>query len=215
MIKESTEKPELENWLEVATRKLCKEAKDRVSAEIIDHYKSAYETALVEFDGDREAHRYAMNSLGDPEKANKQLKKTNITQHQEKLINALEHDRPLYKYILYIPVMVLAIGFAVSVCIDTGKVEDIIFSIINSTVMVISLAIYLLATPRLFRSGNKSAALLADAYTNWAFFTSAVVGTSVLIDSAHIGHGIVYSLALIVATFYYLPISRKLKISEK
>ena len=70
-----TQFPEFDEWIDVATRGLCEEAAERVSAEILDHFLEARAEAVRTRGSDEEATRTALAKLGDPRTAGRALRR--------------------------------------------------------------------------------------------------------------------------------------------
>ena len=64
--------PDLECWLQQATRSLSKDSAAQVRTEIQEHYQSAREDAISGGASQDEANRMALIALGDAKTANKQ-----------------------------------------------------------------------------------------------------------------------------------------------
>ena len=64
--------PDLDRWLEQATRRLSKGSAAQVRTEIQEHYQSAREDAISGGASQDEANRMALIALGDAKTANKQ-----------------------------------------------------------------------------------------------------------------------------------------------
>jgi hypothetical protein len=64
--------PDLDRWLEQATRRLSKDSAAQVRTEIQEHYQSAREDAISGGASQDEANRMALIALGDAKTANKQ-----------------------------------------------------------------------------------------------------------------------------------------------
>jgi hypothetical protein len=77
----------LEEWLRVATRGLCPDAVTRVRAEIADHHKSTFESAVAAGVDAAEAERRAVAALGDARTANRQYRRVLLTIWQDLLFS--------------------------------------------------------------------------------------------------------------------------------
>jgi uncharacterized membrane protein HdeD (DUF308 family) len=71
--------PDLDRWLEQATRRLSKDSAAQVRAEIQEHYQSAREAALSGGASQDEANRMALIALGDAKTANKHYLRVLLT----------------------------------------------------------------------------------------------------------------------------------------
>ncbi len=79
---------DLADWLGIATKRLCADAKIRITAEILAHYQEAVEGGLKRGDAEEEAQRAAVRALGDPKLANKKFRRTYLTPFQDKMFKA-------------------------------------------------------------------------------------------------------------------------------
>lgn len=71
--------PDLDRWLEQATRRLSKDSAAQVRTEIQEHYQSAREDAISGGASQDEANRMALIALGDAKTANKQYLRVLLT----------------------------------------------------------------------------------------------------------------------------------------
>lgn len=71
--------PDLDRWLEQATRRLSKDSAAQVRTEIQEHYQSAREAAISGGASQDEANRMALIALGDAKTANKQYLRVLLT----------------------------------------------------------------------------------------------------------------------------------------
>ena len=75
----SYEKAELQEWIVTASSRLCEVAKNRVEQEIKDHYADAMYEHLDAGMSLQEAHRAAMEALGNPQQARRTFTQTYLT----------------------------------------------------------------------------------------------------------------------------------------
>ncbi|HEY6345685.1 MAG TPA: hypothetical protein VIY49_29650 [Bryobacteraceae bacterium] len=78
--------PDLEGWLQQATRSLSKDSAAQVRAEIQEHYQSAREAAISGGASQDEASRVALAALGDAKTANKQYLRVLLTESEARLL---------------------------------------------------------------------------------------------------------------------------------
>ena len=71
--------PDLDCWLEQATRRLSKDSAARLRTEIQEHYQSAREAAISGGASQGEANRMALIALGHAKTANKQYLRVLLT----------------------------------------------------------------------------------------------------------------------------------------
>ncbi len=84
-------KEALDRWLDTATDSLCDVAKQRVDNEIRAHYAEAVETEVGQGQSANEAHRVAVESLGDSHEAGRTFRRTYLTAKEAKGFAALAH----------------------------------------------------------------------------------------------------------------------------
>lgn len=87
----------LDTWLAIATRGLCDNARERVSAEIRQHVAVAIDDCrargVQDADALQQAERDAVASLGNPSKARREFKKTHLTKREAALLSLLTDGR--------------------------------------------------------------------------------------------------------------------------
>ena len=85
----------LNAWLNIATKGIYQEGKERIRDEISAHYKDALHDALKQGLTKTEAHLAAMESLGDPRKARRGLRKSYLTEREAKWVKEAKVLVPL------------------------------------------------------------------------------------------------------------------------
>ena len=80
----------LNAWLDIATKGICQEGKERIQGEVSCHYEDALHDSLQQGVTQIQAHIAAMESLGDPRKAAKGFRRSYLT---EKEAEWLEHAK--------------------------------------------------------------------------------------------------------------------------
>ena len=78
--------PDLDQWLQQATRGLSQESAAQVRAEIQEHYESARDAAIENGAAPIEADRMALSALGDPGTANTQYRRVLLTASEARLL---------------------------------------------------------------------------------------------------------------------------------
>jgi hypothetical protein len=78
--------PDLDRWLEQATRRLSKDSAAQVRTEIQEHYQSAREAAISDGASQDEANRMALTALGDAKIANTQYRRVLLTASEARLL---------------------------------------------------------------------------------------------------------------------------------
>lgn len=88
-VKNATERyfGEVDAWLVVARRGLCKEAQQRVSEEVTDHFEQAIEESVGKGISPEEAETQALISLGCPRQANREYRRSCLTRWQKSNID--------------------------------------------------------------------------------------------------------------------------------
>ncbi|MGB9074766.1 MAG: hypothetical protein WCC22_19170 [Terriglobales bacterium] len=96
----------LDNWLRQATRHLSKDSADKVRAEILEHYESAWEEAVSGGATADEADRLVVAALGDAKTANCQYRRVLLTAAEARMLRKGEWEaqaicsRPWVKWLL-------------------------------------------------------------------------------------------------------------------
>lgn len=78
--------PDLDQWLQQATRSLSKDSAAQVRAEIQEHYDSTREAAISAGASTAEADRSALSALGDARTANRQYHRVLLTASEARLL---------------------------------------------------------------------------------------------------------------------------------
>lgn len=78
--------PDLDRWLQQATRSLSKDSAAQVRMEIQEHYQSAREAAISGGASQDEANRMALTALGDAKTANKEYLRVLLTASEARLL---------------------------------------------------------------------------------------------------------------------------------
>jgi len=97
-MRDGTHLPELDRWLEDATEGIWHGAKQRICDEIQVHYAEAVDAELALGRNLADAHRVALESLGDAKKARNVFHKTYLTEREAKELTSrqrLERKRNL------------------------------------------------------------------------------------------------------------------------
>jgi hypothetical protein len=77
-------------WLMIATKDLCEQAKSRVTLEIEAHYKEAVEVHLAIEESQPGAEAKALEELGDPNKAARRFRRMHLTKKEAKKLKSIE-----------------------------------------------------------------------------------------------------------------------------
>ena len=85
--------PLLRNWIVVASKGLCSSAKDRIRAEITDHFRQSMEEHIgVDTDFQRQCD--LIERLGSPAEANKRYQKVFMTAKEEIVLKKVDGTTP-------------------------------------------------------------------------------------------------------------------------
>lgn len=104
----------VDRWLEIATKGLCAQAKERIRAEIQSHYDDAVAESMEQGLSAAEAHAAAVAGLGNPRRSRRAFRHSYLTERQARYVQQLgTPDRkrlrlPLFLVALF--VLMLAFG---------------------------------------------------------------------------------------------------------
>jgi hypothetical protein len=91
MVKHAGIYSSLEEWMVIATKGLTDSSRDRVKVEIEAHFTEAYEEVIGQGLNSQEAEIVALQTLGDPKKSNRALKKELLTLTDENYLRKMRH----------------------------------------------------------------------------------------------------------------------------
>ena len=131
------EERRLLDWISRATRELSHESRVRVEQEIRDHFESALDDELASGNSEDVAYLFALNSLGDPEVANKAYRKVHLTQVEDE---ALRNMKNIHTFGRWYIVFVFCLGLY---CLVGGILE--IFHTHNGAAILSGIAHILIA----------------------------------------------------------------------
>jgi hypothetical protein len=188
------EDPLVESWIETATRGLAETARRRVREEILDHVLEAVDAAMAEGVGPESAVERAVAGLGDPERAGRALRRTNLRPWEAKLVGDLASSRPRWALALYLAGLPAFV--AVNIGMTGSSAVSLIFVVALSAMALGVVARFWLAR-RLARRGSLRAALLADVFGPWLYYAGLVVGSNLIMGPFKIAAPVVY-LAILV-----------------
>jgi hypothetical protein len=86
--------PILRNWIVVASKGLCSSAKDRIRAEITDHYRQSIEEEPIGIDTDFQRQCDLIERFGSPVEANRRYQKVFMTAKEEIVLTKVDGTRP-------------------------------------------------------------------------------------------------------------------------
>lgn len=82
----------LEDWLEIATRKLAEPAKERIRAEIEAHYAEAVEAHREDGLSETDAQAAALAELGNPRAAGRRFRKSHLTEREAEWLKKFDEQ---------------------------------------------------------------------------------------------------------------------------
>ena len=157
---------DLEKWLAVATRRICIEASRRIEEEISDHYQNTLEEELQLGQLESVAHASAMKLLGDPQKANKEFLKTELTVFEAKYTERMKDFGPMKRFfsivvfVLFYPLMMLS-----KINREGINTDDLTFFTICLLVLLSSLWIYTFGSRKYYQNERYKTAFQVDFYS--------------------------------------------------
>lgn len=198
---------DLDNWLSIATRKLCSESQERIRKEIKGHYLDFVDETRAKGYRDVDAQRLAIESLGDPKSAARSFRKHHLTEFQAGLVKDVGRKPPKYRYYLYIPAFTLA---CVTNVTQVSNVWDLIIYVGMLLVMLSALASHFWWARWLYHHGQARASLMVDMLSTWVFFASMQFGSSLLWHSRLTTDTVVYGAALLLMLMLLAPLLHKM-----
>jgi hypothetical protein len=190
-----TQFPEFDEWIDVATRGLCEEAAERVSAEILDHFLEARAEAARTRGNDEEATRTALAKLGDPRTAGRALRRQNLKRWEAGIVKGLE--KSLSRWTLALYVSLVAAFLAVSIGHLDGTKQVLIFGLCLLS-MVAGILGRLWFARLLARGGRLRSAAVTDTLGGWLVYAPLCVGSRYIVGSPERGvNAAVYGVILV------------------
>lgn len=187
--------PLVEAWLETATAGLAETARQRVREEILDHVLEAVDAATAAGVDAESAVERAVVGLGDPGRAGRALRRTNLRPWEAKLVGDLARPQPRWVLALYLaglPGFVIAnVGLR-----GASAVSPILFAALTSMVLGIAARFWL--ARRLARRGSLRTALVADVFGPWLYYAGLVVGTNLNVGPFETAAPLTYLAILVV-----------------
>jgi hypothetical protein len=186
--------PLVESWLETATRSLAETARQRVREEILDHVLEAVDAATAEGVEAESAIEQAVAGLGDPDRAGRALRRTNLRPWEAKLVGGLARPQPRWVLALYLAGLP---GFVIAnVGVGGGSaVTPVFFAALASMMLGIAGRFWL--ARRLARRGSLRTALVADVFGPWFFYAGLVVGTNLNVGPFETAAPLIYLTILV------------------
>ena len=152
--------PNLDRWLEQATRRLSKDSAAEVRTEIQEHYQSAREAALSGGASQDEANRMALTGLGDAKIANTQYRRVLLTASEARLLQQGNREAGVVCSISWRQWLLLAVSLIALLAagalfrtgwIGVGRVTLALGLGIGFTILGLRLPIYTPSRARVFR----------------------------------------------------------------
>jgi hypothetical protein len=186
--------PLVESWIDVATRGLAETARQRVREEILDHVLEAVDDATAAGLETERAVERAVAGLGDPERAGRALRRTNLRPWEAKLVGGLARPQPRWVLALYLA------GLPAFVVVNAGLPEGaagaLVFGVALAS-MVLGIGARFWLARRLARRGSLRAALVADVFGPWLYYAGMVVGSNLIVGRNEIAAPVVYLTILV------------------
>jgi hypothetical protein len=86
---QSGNRQSVEDWLDIATERLCQASKQRVCQEVRDHYFASVEERVAEETPESDAIDAALEELGEPVRAGIRLRRIHLTESEAKRVEQL------------------------------------------------------------------------------------------------------------------------------
>lgn len=193
----------LEAWLAIATRGLSDEATRRVRDEFIDHYLEAEEDLRASGVEADEVARRILSGFGDPEKTGRSLRRANLRPWEARIVRDLRR-RQSFRAPLSVLSLVIWIGLIPAfVAVTWDHVNTPWWSDARFLVCVMVLLSGVFArfwlVERLADREHLRAALFVDTFSTWAYFSTLVLGTNLLLGQRSIANEVFYFVCLLVA----------------
>ena len=152
--------PDLDCWLQQATRSLSKDSAVQVRTEIQEHYQSAREAAISGGASQDEANRMALTGLGDAKIANTQYRRVLLTASEARLLQQGNREAGVVCSISWLQWLLLAVSLIALLAagalfrtgwIGVGRVTLALGLGIGFTILGLRLPIYTPPRARVFR----------------------------------------------------------------
>ena len=152
--------PDLDCWLQQATRSLSKDSAVQVRTEIQEHYQSAREAAISGGASQDEANRMALTGLGDAKIANTQYRRVLLTASEARLLQQGNREAGVVCSISWLQWLLLAVSLIALLAagalfrtgwIGVGRVTLALGLGIGFTILGPRLPIYTPSRARVFR----------------------------------------------------------------
>ncbi len=186
--------PLVETWIEAATGGLAESARQRVREEILDHVLEAVDAAAAEGADEESAYERAVAGLGDPDRAGRALRRTNLRPWEAKLVGDLARPQPRWVLALYLAGLPAFV--AVNLDLVGGVPATWIFAL-GLASMVLGIAARFWLARRLARRGSLRAALIADVFGPWLYYAGLVVGSNLIVGRHEVAAPALYVTILV------------------
>jgi len=187
----------VESWIEAATRGLAETARQRVREEILDHVLEAVDAATAEGLGAEAAVERAVAGLGDPERAGRALRRTNLRPWEARLVGGLARSQPRWVLALYLA------GLPAFVVVNAGPLGGLAMRpvfVVALASMALGIAARFWLARRLARCGSLRCALITDVFGPWLYYAGLVVGSNLIVGHNRIAAPVVYLIILVGCT---------------
>jgi hypothetical protein len=153
--------PDLDRWLQMATRRLSQESTAQVRAEIREHYASARDAAIADGASPDEASRTALLALGDAKIANTQYRRVLLMASEARLLQQGNWEARVVCSISWLQWLLLAVCLIAFVAagalfrtgsIAPGRITLALGLGTGFTILARRLPVYTRSRARVFRS---------------------------------------------------------------
>jgi hypothetical protein len=189
--------PRLESWLNTATRGLAPSAISRVRDEIVDHVLDGVESEVSEGEPYDTAVTAVLDSLGDPERVGRSLRRNNLRRWEAEMVGKLAEPLPRWIVALYL----LGLPTFVAVTVSFAPLDSSLrvgFFVVGLVAMVAGIGGHVWLARRLARCGWLRAAVASDFLGNWLFYAGLVVGSNLAIGRNTVAAPVVYAVILAI-----------------
>lgn len=161
----------LDVWIDRATRGLAAESSEKVRTEILEHFESSREAQLSRGVQPAEAVRIALAELGSARKANRQYRKTLLTEREERYLKAMRSQFPPKRMLLgRILTAILLIEGLISMGFISLRIPGIIWLCLIPVLVGLVSRVLPIDTPRrgrIFRHVRSALFVVATLVAYW------------------------------------------------
>ena len=155
----------LQDWLDVATRDLCADARERVCGEVRAHYAAAYDALIASGESADVAVGGALFSLGSAKKARRKYRRSYVTKREQKYLDSLADTSTAW---LATPGAILAVLTVLFQSVFSGSKAVIIHAVLLIALLLGTIAYLIWARIRFRHDPKRLMRLLAIGMTFYA-----------------------------------------------